>query len=111
VLVLIAVAAGIVYVWQQNRLLSMGRTVSSLRKEINQIKEERIKAEAEVFKLKRPDRILQEVKTRRLGLVKPQPGQVIHLDDPPPLVLADESDAPRRPPGLRLWDTIVLGER
>ncbi|MBN1917153.1 MAG: hypothetical protein JW889_04520 [Verrucomicrobia bacterium] len=111
VLVLIAVAAGIVYVWLRNRELNSGYTVTELRKEIKEIKEDRIKAEAKVYKLREPARIQREVKERRLGLVQPQPGQVIHLDDPPPLVLADEGKAPEQPAGRRLWDAIVLGER
>jgi cell division protein FtsL len=111
VLVLVAVATGIVYVWQHNRLLNMGYTVNRLRGEIAQIKEDRIKLDAEVFKLKTPDRILHEVELRQLGLRRAQAGQVIHLEDPPPLVSAEDSDVPQRPAGRKLWDTIVLGER
>ena len=115
VLVLVAVATGVVYVWQHNRLLNMGYTVVGLKAEKAKIKEEITKLEADLFELKKPDRIQREVERRRLGLRTPPPGQVVHLPEPAPLMLADEpadeSDAPRRPAGRKLWDAIVLGER
>ena len=111
VLVLIAVAAGIIYVWLRNRELNAGYIVSTLRKEIAQVKEERIKIEADVCRLKEPGRIREEVKRRRLGLRPAQSGQIVHIAEPPALVLDDEVNAPEPPASRKLWDAIVLGER
>ena len=110
VLALIAVAAGIIYVWQRNRMLNMGYTVSRLRGEITEFNQERSKLEADLGKLKEPNRIRQEVERRHLGLVPPSPDQIVRLPEPEPLALADEQER-RRPLGQRLWETIVLGER
>ncbi len=110
VLALIAAATGIVYVWQRNRLLNMGYTVSTLRSEIAALDEERTKLEADLGELKEPNRIRQLVRERGLGLVPPSRDQIVYLSEPEPLTLA-EGDAHRRPLGQKLWDVIVLGER
>jgi len=110
VLVLIAVAAGIAYVWQRNQMLSMGNTLSTLRREIAALSAEGDKLDANLNKLKEPNRIRREVEQRRLGLRPPSPGQIVRVPEPEPLTLAEDEE--HRPPlGQRLWDAIVLGER
>ncbi len=110
VLALIAVAAGIIYVWQRNRMLDMGYAISRLRGEIRELNHERTKLEADLGKLKEPNRIRREVERRHLGLVPPSAGQIVVLPDPEPLAVADKQER-RRPLGQRLWNAIVLGER
>jgi hypothetical protein len=110
VLVLIAVAAGIAYVWLHNRMLQMGSMIADLDGEIATLEKERIKLEADLGTLKEPNRIQQEVARRGLGLVMPSPDQIVHLPEPEPVELA-EHEVYRRPLGQRLWNAIVLGER
>jgi hypothetical protein len=109
-LALIAVATGIVYVWQHNQLLNTGYTIGKLRKEVAALDKERIKLEADLRELKEPNRIRRLVRERGLGLVPASSDQIVRLPDPDPLAVA-EDDGPRRPLGRRLWDAIVLGER
>jgi len=110
VLVLIAVAAGIAYVWLHNKMLNLGYTKAELDGEIATLEKECTRLEADISKLKEPNRILEEVRRRGLGLVRPSPSQIVHLAEPEPIKLA-ETREPRRPFGQKLWNAIVLGER
>jgi cell division protein FtsL len=109
-LVLIAVATGIAYVWQRNRLLHKGYTLSTLQREIAALENDRKKLEADVTALKKPDRIQQLVHDRQLGLGPPSGNRTVYLPEPKPLAIP-ENDEPEPPLGEWLWDTIVLGRR
>ena len=110
VLVLIATAAGIVYVWQRSRQLGMGYTVGTLRKEIAALEEECTKVDAGLNALREPGRIQRLVKERGLGLVPPTGNKVVYRTEPEPITLR-EDDESSPPLGRKLWDAIVLGER
>jgi hypothetical protein len=109
-LALVAVAVGIAYVWQRNRLVHMGYAVGQLRGEIKKLDDDRKKLEADIQKLREPGRIQRLVRDRGLGLGPPAAGQIVYLPEPAPLVGPDD-DEPKRPLGERIWDAIVLGER
>lgn len=110
VFALIAAAAGIAYVWQRNRMLNMGYTISTLRRELDALKAEEVKLDADLGVLKEPSRLRSEVAQRGLGLRPPTQDQIVRVPEPEPLKLVE--DEQRRPPlGQRLWDAIVLGER
>lgn len=110
VLVLIATAAGIAYVWQRNQQLHMGYEVGDLTNEITRLETECTKVEADLDELREPGRIRQLVKERGLGLVPATGNKVVYRTDPEPLKLR-EDDESSRPLGQKLWDAIVLGER
>jgi cell division protein FtsL len=109
-LALIAVAAGIIYVWQRNRLLHMSYTIRTLRREVEALDKAQTGLEADIGELKTPTRIRRLVHERGLGLVPASSDQIVHLTEPDPVTLAQD-DEPRRPIGRRLWDAIMLGER
>ncbi len=109
-LVLIAVATGIAYVWQRNRLLHMGYTISALRRETKTLSDDRKKIEADISALKKPDQIQQLVHERQLGLGPPSGNRTVYLPEPEPLAIPKD-DEPKPPLGERLWDAIVLGRR
>jgi hypothetical protein len=110
VLVLIAVAAGIAYVWQRNLMLNMGYTVSKLQHQKAALDAEQVKLDADISTLKEPNRLRREVEQRHLGLRQPTPEQIVRVPEPEPLKLV-EDEQHRLPLGQRLWDSIVLGER
>jgi hypothetical protein len=110
VLVLIAAAAGIAYVWQRNRMLNMGYTVGTFKREKAALNAEEVKLDADLSTLKEPNRLRREVEQRHLGLRTPTADQIVRVPEPEPLKLVEGEQ--RRPPlGQRLWDRIVLGER
>jgi len=110
VLALIAVAGGIAYVWQHNRMLALGDDVVRLRSEIAALDEEQIKLEADLGKFKQPSRIRRELHRRNIHLVPASPGQIVRMKEPEPLVIAEDSEQ-NQPLGKKLWNALVLGER
>jgi hypothetical protein len=110
VLVLIATAAGIGYVWQRNQQLGMGYTIGTLRKDIAGLQAECTKVDADLNALREPGRIQRLVKERGLGLVQPTGNKVVYRTEPEPIALR-EDDESSPPLGRKLWDTIVLGKR
>jgi hypothetical protein len=111
VLVLIATATGIGYVWQRNKQLGMGYTISTLRdKEIPGLEAECTKVEADLNALREPGRIQRLVKERGLGLVQPTGDKVVYRTEPEPITLP-EDDEQSPPLGRKIWDAIVLGKR
>ena len=110
VLVLIAVATGILYVRQHNRLLGMGYTIGTLRKEVVALEQDRLKLDADVNALREPGRIKRLVEERGLGLVPATGNRIVYRTEPEPITLQEE-DQSRQPLGRKLWEAIVLGER
>lgn len=109
-IVLIAVATGVAYVWQRNQLLHRGYTVSALQDEIKALENDRKNLEADLSALKKPDRIQQLVHERQLGLRPPSSNRIVYLPEPEALTIPKD-DEPKPPLGEQLWDAIVLGKR
>jgi hypothetical protein len=66
------------YAWQHFRAIEYGYQIESAKRELNNLIEMNRALRLEDASLRDPERI--DVMARRLGLVPPQPGQVIRLD-------------------------------
>ena len=67
------------YAWQHFRAIEYGYLIESSKRELNNLTEMNRALRLEDASLRDPERI--DVMARRMGLVPPQPGQVIRLDN------------------------------
>src|ERR1700745_770879 len=74
------------YTWQHFRAIEYGYLIESSKRSLNDLTEMNRALHLEDASLRDPDRI--DVMARRMGLVPPEPGQVIRMDS-----AAAESDA------------------
>jgi hypothetical protein len=69
------------YAWQHFKAIEYGYLIESAKRELSERTEMNRALRLEDASLRDPERI--DVLARRLGLVPPQPGQVIRMDAPP----------------------------
>jgi hypothetical protein len=69
------------YAWQHFKAIEYGYQIESAKRELSGLTEMNRALRLEDVSLRDPERI--DVLARRMGLVPPQPGQVIHLDASP----------------------------
>lgn len=67
------------YAWQHFRAIEYGYQIESAKRELNNLTEMNRALRLEDASLRDPERI--DVIARRMGLVPPQPGQVIRMDN------------------------------
>jgi cell division protein FtsL len=67
------------YAWQHFRAIEYGYQIESSKRELNNLTEMNRALRLEDASLRDPERI--DVMARRMGLVPPQPGQVIRMDN------------------------------
>jgi hypothetical protein len=68
------------YAWQHFRAIEYGYHIESAKRELNNMTEMNRALRLEDASLRDPERI--DVMARRMGLVPPEPGQVIRMDSP-----------------------------
>lgn len=68
------------YAWQHFRAIEYGYQIESAKRELNNLTEMNRALRLEDASLRDPERI--DVMARRMGLVPPEPGQVIRMDSP-----------------------------
>jgi cell division protein FtsL len=66
------------YAWQHFRAIEYGYQIESAKRELNDLTEMNRALRLEDASLRDPERI--DVMARRMGLVPPEPGQVIRMD-------------------------------
>jgi cell division protein FtsB len=66
------------YTWQHFRAIEYGYQIEAAKRELNSLAEMNGALRTEAASLRDPERI--DVLARRIGLVPPQPGQVIRMD-------------------------------
>jgi len=76
------------YAWQHFRAIEYGYQIESAKQELNDLTEMNRALKLEHASLRDPERI--DVIARRMGLVPPEPGQVIRMEGP----AADDGSAP-----------------
>src|ERR1700723_4688304 len=87
------------YAWQHFRAIEYGYQIESSKRELNNLTEMNRALRLEDASLRDPERI--DVMARRMGLVPPDPGQVIHMDS-----AAVDSNAPVM---ARVEPAMVIG--
>lgn len=95
------VSAGVVYVWQEGKLISMGYELRRLSSQESDLARSNARYKVEVAKLEAPDR-LEAIARKQLGMVRPQSRQLVSVrmeypvpppkpDEEPPLPETRES--------------------
>src|ERR1700723_2066122 len=87
------------YAWQHFRAIEYGYQIESAKRELSNLTETNRALRLEDASLRDPERI--DVMARRMGLVPPDPGQVIHMDS-----AAVDSNAPVM---ARVEPAMVIG--
>ncbi len=87
------------YAWQHFRAIEYGYQIESAKRELNNLTEMNRALRLEDASLRDPERI--DVIARRMGLVPPQPGQVIRMDS--------ASEDANRPVMASIEPAIVIG--
>src|ERR1700723_3032622 len=87
------------YAWQHFRAIEYGYQIESAKRELSNLTEMNRALRLEDASLRDPERI--DVMARRMGLVPPDPGQVIHMDS-----AAVDSNAPVM---ARVEPAMVIG--
>ena len=68
------------YAWQHFKAIEYGYQIESAKRELNGLVEMNRALQLEDASLRNPERI--DVMARRMGLVPPEPGQIIRMDTP-----------------------------
>jgi cell division protein FtsL len=89
------------YAWQHFRAIEYGYQVESAKRELSNLTETNRALRLEDASLRDPERI--DVIARRMGLVPPEPGQVIRMDT--------AADAPNGPVMASAEPVVVIPER
>lgn len=75
-LLVVGVALALIYVWARIQVIQLGYEVSKIRKETTELKQQRDLLEAEVARLKSPERLTQEAGPR-FGMRLPMGDEVV----------------------------------
>ena len=70
------------YAWQHFKAIEYGYQIESAKRQLNNLTEMNHALRLEHASLRDPERI--DVMARRMGLVPPEPGQVVHMDNAAP---------------------------
>ncbi len=71
------------YVWQKAQLLQLGRQIKSNENRLAELRRENKGRRDQLDNMRSPAQLEQRVKDLKLGLVPPQPGQVVTLLETP----------------------------
>jgi hypothetical protein len=75
--------SGVGYVWQQNQLHELGRQKKQRELRLDELRSQNNQISRHLAELCSRNTLQVRVRELRLGLVIPQPAQIIHLKDPP----------------------------
>ena len=76
--------SGVGYVWQQNQLHELGRQKKQRELRLDELRSQNNQIARHLAELCSRNTLQVRVRELRLGLVMPQPAQIVHLKDPPP---------------------------
>ena len=71
--------SGIGYVWQKNQIYELGQQMHRREARVTELREQNDKLKKQLATLLSPRFLDQRVKELKLGLVPPQPSQVVRL--------------------------------
>jgi hypothetical protein len=81
--------AGVGYVAQQKQILELGQEKGRKESRLLRLRQQNRALQDAVAALSSPRALDARVRELRLGLVPPAPGQVIHLEEPPTLLVGE----------------------
>ena len=84
VLCLLLGGSGIGYVWQKNQIYDLGQQMKKRETNLRTLHDQNEKLRKQLAAMRSPKFLEARVKELNLGLVQPQPGQILRLPEPSP---------------------------
>src|SRR6267154_2207704 len=75
--------SGVGYVWQKEQIAKLGQQLKSRETRLNALEEQNELARKQLANLRSPRFLELRIKEANLGLVPPQPAQILRLNEPP----------------------------
>jgi hypothetical protein len=72
------------YVLQKNKIYELGQQIGQRQQKLERLKKENQLLADRLAAMQLPQRLAERVRELRLGLVPPQPSQIIWITEPPP---------------------------
>lgn len=85
------------YVLQKNQIYALGQQISAREARLKNLRTQNKIQAGQLANLQLPQRLSERARELNLGLVPPQPGQIIWLPEPTPAMAPETSPAPRTP--------------
>jgi cell division protein FtsL len=106
--VFVLTVTAVVYVWERNTIISLGYGIREMERAISVAESEGQKLQVELMKLQRPQRLMDEIDKRRLGLVEVSPSRVKTLVTPRPVALRERKEKGIGFPPAASWPVAEL---
>ena len=84
VICLLIGGSGVGYVWQKSQIIDLGRQINKREIRLANLREQNEKMRQQLATLRSPRWLEQRIKELNLGLVPPQPSQIVRLTEPSP---------------------------
>ena len=75
--------AGVGYVWQKDQIDRLGNEIKSRELRLTALEEQNENLRKQLAFMRRPQFLERRIKELNLGLVQPQPNQIVRLAEPP----------------------------
>lgn len=82
VLCLLLGGSGVGYVWQKNQIYDLGQQMKKRETTLRTLQDQNEKLRKHLAAMRSPKFLEERVKLLNLGLVQPQPGQILRLAEP-----------------------------
>ncbi|HWX20022.1 MAG TPA: hypothetical protein VN578_08965 [Candidatus Binatia bacterium] len=82
-LCLVIGGSGVGYVWQKDQIVRLGQQIKSRELRLKALEVQNDKLEKQLGTMRSPGDLEKRIKELNLGLVPPQPAQVLRLVEPP----------------------------
>ena len=82
VLCLLLGGSGVGYVWQKNQIYDLGQQMKKRETTLRGLQDQNEKLRKQLAAMRSPKFLESRVKELNLGLVQPQPGQILRLPEP-----------------------------
>ena len=83
------------YVLQKNKIFELGQQIGARQQKLEKLKKENRVLADRLAAMRLPQRLAERVKELRLGLVPPQPAQIVWIVDPSAVSPATNAAAPQ----------------
>ena len=84
VLCLMLGGSGVGYVWQKNQIYDLGQQMKKRETTLRTLQDQNEKLRKQLAAMRSPKFLEARIKELNLGLVQPQPGQILRLPEPLP---------------------------
>ncbi|HMP84048.1 MAG TPA: septum formation initiator family protein [Verrucomicrobiota bacterium] len=88
-LCLVIGGSGVGYVWQKNQIFELGKQIKQREIRLSELRDQNKKLRDQLAQLRSPAMLDERLRRMNLGLVLPQPNQILRLAEPAERTVAD----------------------